>query len=107
MQSSVNFPQPPSNPALRLAVRRALSGAMLSGAVVATCGTAVAQQQGPSATPATETTLTEVIVTGSRIKQPALEAVSPVISVSAAEIDQSGQNRIEDLLNTSRRSWAI
>ena len=55
---------------------------------------------GPVRDPANEPTLTEVVVTGSRIKQPALEAVSPVISVSAAEIDQSGQNRIEDLLNT-------
>ncbi len=98
---SSNCPQVPSNPLLRLAVRRALSGAVLSGAVVATFGTPNAQAQAPAAaTNANEPQLTEVVVTGSRIKQPALEAVSPVISVSGAEIADSGQNRIEDLLNT-------
>ena len=99
MQNSPNCPQPPSNPLVRLAVRKVLSGAMLSGAVVATFGTAQAQQ-GPAATAGGDAELQEVVVTGSRIKQPALESVSPVTTVSAAEIQQTGATRIEDLLNT-------
>jgi outer membrane cobalamin receptor len=85
-----------------MAVRNALKGAMLTGAVAATCGaaSAQAQQQGPTtANNAADTTLQEVVVTGSRIKQPALEAVSPVTAVSVEEIQQSGSTRIEDILN--------
>jgi iron complex outermembrane recepter protein len=102
MQNSVNSPGSPSNPLVKMAVRKALSGAMLSGAVVATFGVGSAQaQQGPAATPAAggEVELQEVVVTGSRIKQPQLEAVSPVTAVTAAEIQQTGTTRIEDLLN--------
>ena len=99
MQNSSNCPQFPSNPLVRLAVRRALSGAVLTSAVAATgVGTAQAQQQAATAT-ANEPQLTEVVVTGSRIKQPELEAVSPVVSVSSAQIEQAGTTRIEDILN--------
>jgi len=102
MQNSVNSPESPSNPLVKMAVRKALSGAMLSGAVAATFGVGSAQaQQAPAATPAAggEVELQEVVVTGSRIKQPALESVSPVTNVTAAEIQQTGTTRIEDLLN--------
>jgi iron complex outermembrane recepter protein len=99
MQNSSNCPQSPSNELVRLAVRRALSGAVLSGAVAATgVGTAQAQQQAATAAPS-ETQLTEVVVTGSRIAQPALEAVSPVTIVDAQQIQESGSTRIEDILN--------
>ena len=98
MQNSSNCPQPPSNELVRLAVRRALGGAVLTGAVAATgMGTAQAQQAAAAAT--SETQLTEVVVTGSRIAQPALEAVSPVSIVSAAQIQEAGSTRIEDILN--------
>jgi len=50
--------------------------------------------------PAAADTITTVTVTGSRIPQPQIEAVSPVTSVSAEEIKQTGATRIEDLLNT-------
>src|ERR1700722_3032722 len=66
MQNSSNCPQSPSNELVRLAVRRALSGA---------------------------------VVTGSRIAQPQLEAVSPVTIVDAQQIQESGSTRIEDILN--------
>jgi iron complex outermembrane recepter protein len=105
MQTSKTFftPTPTINPLLRMAVRNALKGAMLTGTVAATfgAGTAQAQQAGPPATAAntTDTTLQEVVVTGSRIKQPALEAVSPVTSISVEQIQQTGTPRIEDILN--------
>jgi outer membrane receptor protein involved in Fe transport len=99
MQISSSSFQPP-NPLIRLAVRKVLSGAMLSGAVIATFGLDTAQaQQAPSATPSDSSTLTEVVVTGSRIKQPELEAVSPVVSVTSEQLQQAGTPRIEDILN--------
>ncbi len=50
MQNSPNCPQSPSNPLVRLAVRNALSGAVLTSAVAATgVGTAQAQQQAAAA----------------------------------------------------------
>jgi iron complex outermembrane recepter protein len=99
MQNLSSSFQPP-NPLIRLAVRKALSGAMLSGAVIATFGLDTAHaQQAPAASPAESTALTEVVVTGSRIKQPELEAVSPVVSVTSEQLQQVGTPRIEDILN--------
>jgi iron complex outermembrane recepter protein len=100
MQNSVSPLQPP-NPLIRLAIRRALGGAVLSGAVVANFGldTAQAQQQAQAANANESPVLTEVVVTGSRIKQPELEAVSPVVSVTTEQIQQVGTPRIEDILN--------
>jgi outer membrane receptor protein involved in Fe transport len=98
MPDPVNCLQP--NPLLRAAVKRALNGAMLSGAVAATFGIGTAQaQQAPAATAGPEPELQEVVVTGSRIKQPALEAVSPVTTISADQIAQVGTPRLEDILN--------
>ena len=100
MPDPVNCPQPNPNPLVRAAVRRALNGAMLSGAVAATFGVGSAHaQQTPAAGPTAEPELQEVVVTGSRIKQPALEAVSPVTSVSIEQIAEAGSTRIEDILN--------
>src|ERR1700726_1823732 len=44
----------------------------------------------------TTTTLSTVIVTGSRIPQPNLEAISPVTAISAEEFKLSGVARVED-----------
>jgi iron complex outermembrane recepter protein len=41
----------------------------------------------------------EIIVTGSRIPQPNLEGVSPVTTVSGADLKAAGVTRVEDLLN--------
>jgi iron complex outermembrane recepter protein len=59
--------------------------------------TAAAQ---PAAQPAAAAAPTEVIVTGSRIVEPGLTSISPVTTVNAAQIQQSGFTRVEDLLNT-------
>jgi iron complex outermembrane receptor protein len=100
MPVPVNFPELSPNPLIRRAVRQALNGAMLSGAVAATFGAgAVRAQQAPAASPTEGPELTEVVVTGSRIKQPALEAVSPVTIISADQIAQVGTPRLEDILN--------
>jgi outer membrane receptor protein involved in Fe transport len=76
------------------AVRRAL----VFGAVTATASVPVLSQTAPAA--ATETAVTEVVVTGSRIPQPQLQSASPVASVSNEALQQTGVTRIEDMLNT-------
>ena len=82
---------------LQRAVRFALTGATLATLGVANAQTPPAEEQPSSSQPAVQ----EVVVTGSRI---ALEAnsvaISPVLSISADEVQQTGVTRIEDMLNT-------
>jgi len=88
------------NDVLRRAVRCAL---FANAAAIAAVPIARADAEGPAApaeaTPAAAP-VTEVVVTGSRIVEPGLTSVSPVTTVSADQIKQSGVTRIEDLLNT-------
>jgi iron complex outermembrane receptor protein len=77
-------------------IRRAVRQALVMSAMTAAASLpAMAQDQ-----PAAADTITTVTVTGSRIPQPQIEAVSPVTSVSQEAIKQTGTTRIEDLLNT-------
>ena len=100
MQNSSNCPLSPSNELVRFGRAPRTSGAVLSGAVAATgVGTSQAQQQAAAAG-TSEPQLTEVVVTGSRIAQPALEAVSPVTIVNATQIAETGSARIEDILRS-------
>ncbi|MDE2305141.1 MAG: TonB-dependent receptor, partial [Gammaproteobacteria bacterium] len=80
------------SPLLRMAVHAALTG----GAIAATIGTAQAQQA-PAST--SDTQLQEVVVTGSRIAVPNNVSISPVTFVTAAQIQETGITRVEDLLN--------
>jgi iron complex outermembrane receptor protein len=68
---------------------------------IATTGMVFAADAGPptAAAAAPSPGLEEVIVTGSRIVQPQLEAISPVTVVSAETIQSRGVTNIEDLLN--------
>jgi iron complex outermembrane receptor protein len=88
------------NDVLRRAVRCAL---FANAAAVAAVPMAHADAEGPAA-PAAEAPaaapIAEVVVTGSRIVEPGLTSISPVTTVSADQIKQSGVTRIEDLLNT-------
>jgi iron complex outermembrane recepter protein len=79
-------------------VARAVRRAIMLGAIAATVGLpAMAQDQQDTAP---ESEPEEIVITGSRIPQPHLEAVSPVKTIGAEEIQHSGVTRIEDLLNT-------
>jgi iron complex outermembrane recepter protein len=82
------------NPRLRLAVRIALGG----GTLAASFGVANAQTTA-AATAAPDTTLQEVVVTGSRIAAPNQVSISPVTFVSSVDIQQSGQTQVANLLN--------
>ena len=84
------------NPRLRMAVRLALTG----GSLAASFGVANAQTAPATATAANaDTSLQEVVVTGSRISVPNQVSISPVTFVSALDIQQTGVTRVEDLLN--------
>lgn len=83
------------NPLIRMAVRAVLTGSTVAAAI----GSAEAQEA-PTPSASNETpSLTEVIVTGSRIASPNAVSISPVTTVSSAEIEQTGVTRVEDLLN--------
>jgi len=65
--------------------------------LLAAAGT-VAAQEAPLPTPAAAP-LEEIIVTGSRLPPLGEAAVSPVTSVSALDVQQTGLTRVEDILN--------
>ena len=83
-----------ANPTLRIAIRSVLTGSSL----VASFGVANAQTAIPAAA-TSDTTLSEVVVTGSRIAVPNEVSISPVTFVSAVDIQRTGVTRVEDLLN--------
>ncbi|MDB5364952.1 MAG: TonB-dependent receptor [Rhodospirillales bacterium] len=50
--------------------------------------------------------LTEVVVTGTRLRNPDVTSISPVSSVSGQELALRGATRVEDLLNTLPQVYA-
>jgi len=76
------------------AVRRAL----VLSAIAASAG-APAMAQDQTAAAAEAAPITEVVVTGSRIQSPNITAISPITTVSAADITATGLTRTEDILN--------
>ena len=79
---------------LQQAVRFALATAATAAAGV----TAVHAQEAP-APAATAAPVEEVVVTGSRLQTPNETSISPITSVSAVDIQQTGLTRVEDVLN--------
>ena len=67
---------------------RAVKIALITSA--AACSTAAIAQEGE---------LEQIVVTGSRISMPNMEAISPVTAISSEEIKATGQTRVEDILN--------
>lgn len=80
-------------------VRRAVHLALFSGAAAAAAVTTL-----PAF--AADTTIQEVVVTGSRIAQPNLETTSPVTQVTAEDVAVQGVTRIEDLVNQLPQAFA-
>jgi iron complex outermembrane receptor protein len=81
---------------LQFAIRAAIAAAAASSVAPVAISQTTAST---TTTAAPDSTLTEVIVTGSRINSPNLDAVSPVTSVSAVDIERTGLTRVEDFLN--------
>lgn len=82
-----------------LSVRRAVRCALLAGAAAALAGVLPAQAQ-------QESTIQEVVVTGSRIPQPNLTSVSPVTAVGSDQVKIEGVTRVEDLINNLPQAFA-
>ncbi|GAC1675060.1 MAG: TonB-dependent receptor [Steroidobacteraceae bacterium] len=84
-----------NNRKLQFAIRAALAAA------AAASGAPIAMAQTVAANAATEPTLQEVVVTGSRIAvAPNDISISPITTVTAADIAQTGLIRTEDILNS-------
>ncbi|HUI62705.1 MAG TPA: TonB-dependent receptor plug domain-containing protein, partial [Steroidobacteraceae bacterium] len=81
------------------ALRRAVRYALYANTAVGLPALAIAQTAPPAEQPAAAAAVTEVVVTGSRIVEPGLQAISPVTTVTADTIKSTGVTRVEDLLN--------
>jgi iron complex outermembrane recepter protein len=81
---------PVSSEVRRVLLLSAMTAAAAAGAP------AMAADAGPEAT---EAPIQEVVVTGSRIQSPNITSISPVTTVSAADITATGLTRTEDILN--------
>lgn len=84
------------NQQLQTAVRLTLAASALAAAGVAYSQTA----------PAPAAALEEVVITGSRLSTPNELSISPVIAVSAADIQSRGVTRIEDMLTSLPQIYA-
>jgi outer membrane receptor protein involved in Fe transport len=73
---------------------------------LATGAIAAASSAAQAAETANANALEEIVVTGSRIAAPNEVAISPVIAVTAADIEQRGVTRIEDLLTQLPQVYA-
>src|SRR5215831_5473912 len=78
---------------LQQAVRFALATAATAAAGV----TALHAQEAPAPAAAAAAPVEEVVVTGSRLSNET--AISPITTVSAADLQQTGLTRVEDVLN--------
>jgi iron complex outermembrane receptor protein len=77
-------------------IRHAVRYALLTSAAAAAAGPAYGA----------DSTIQEVVVTGSRIAQPNLETTSPVTQVTAEDIAVQGVTRVEDLINQLPQAFA-
>jgi outer membrane receptor protein involved in Fe transport len=83
---------------------RLLASSMITGVALAALSAGASQAQTAAAGAAAASgqsvgTVQEVVVTGSRIRQPNLTSVSPLATVSSAQIQQRGTTNIEDVIN--------
>lgn len=80
-------------------IRRAVRYALFAGTAAVAAGSI-------SAYAADETTIQEVVVTGSRIASPNMTSISPVTAISSEDIQATGKVRIEDILNQLPQAMA-
>ncbi|MFN3229029.1 MAG: TonB-dependent receptor domain-containing protein [Asticcacaulis sp.] len=85
-------------------IRDRLLGSTVIGGALAACFAvvpAMAQDK-----PAASEDVQEVVVTGSRIRMPNIQAISPITTVGAEEIKSQGVTRTEDLINSLPQAFA-
>src|SRR5262245_38384276 len=78
-------------------IRHAVRYALLTSVAAGAAGPAFAADQ---------STIQEVVVTGSRIAQPNLETTSPVTQVTSEDVITQGVTKIEDLINQLPQAFA-
>ncbi len=79
---------------LQQAVRFALATATAAAGV-----SALHAQEAPAPAAAAAAPVEEVVVTGSRLSTPNETSISPITTVSAVDLQQTGLTRVEDVLN--------
>ncbi|MFK0298976.1 TonB-dependent receptor domain-containing protein [Brevundimonas sp. NPDC090276] len=85
---------------------RLLASTMIAGfALVGLAAPAMAQTT-PPAQPEQASQVEDVVVTGSRIRQPNLTTTSPVTQVTGEDIDVQGVTRVEDLVSQLPQAFA-
>src|SRR5256885_15232278 len=83
-------------------LQRAVRFALATAATAAGMSAAHAQEaRAPAPAP-----IEEVVITGSRIVVPNLQSISPVSTISSADIEQTGKTRVEDILNSLPQIFA-
>ena len=93
-----------SNREIRRAIRRALWMSAVATAGMTSLA-ARAQDQEQEASPAQQQ-IEEVVVTGTRIVSPNLQAISPVTAISSEDVATTGEVRIEDIVNQLPQAFA-
>lgn len=84
-----------------------VTSTIIGGLASLSAGAALAQTApAPASNPGANAAVQEVVITGSRIRQPNLTTASPVTSVSNQEIRLEGAQRVEDLLNNLPQVFA-
>lgn len=81
--------------------RSRLSAALLTALLIPASNFAFAQEAGASTTEQRATELNKITVTGSLIPQTELETVSPVITITADDIQARGFNSVSEVLQAS------
>lgn len=71
----------------------------LATATAAVGASALHAQEAPAPAAGSQAGVEEVVVTGSRLSTPNDTAVSPVTTISAVDLQQTGLTRVEDILN--------
>jgi iron complex outermembrane receptor protein len=70
------------------------------------CGATLLAGQAYAAAADAPATVTEIVVTGTRIPTPNLTSVSPVTTVGSADLKAQGVTRVEDLINSLPQAFA-
>jgi len=79
---------------------RLLASSMICGAAF------LAMSAGQAYAADTDTEVTEIVVTGTRIPTPNLTSVSPVTAIGSADIKAQGVTRVEDMVNSLPQAFA-
>src|SRR5580704_18923284 len=82
-----------------MAKSRSLQHAVRFALATAAAGVTALHAQEAPAPAAGAAPVEEVVVTGSRLREPNEVAISPVTTVSAVDLQQTGLTRVEDVLN--------